>query len=166
MVDYREILRYSSLGYSRKQISLTVHSSHHTVEDTLNAAQEKGIAWPLDDDITDADLQEILFPGKYSLNSGGVGTGPHSDQIGIIPGFRGINQTGLYSLKIVPLSTKALDSVLSPDGCRPSMLRDLYLAQSERWMRYPNRDSRILSPPARSLKRYWVYSQSHGTLYR
>ena len=46
MVDYREILRYSSLGYSRKQISLTVHSSHHTVEDTLNAAQEKGIAWP------------------------------------------------------------------------------------------------------------------------
>ena len=37
MVDYREILRYSSLGYSRKQISLTVHSSHHTVEDTLTA---------------------------------------------------------------------------------------------------------------------------------
>ncbi|MBR3015486.1 MAG: IS21 family transposase [Clostridia bacterium] len=69
MVDYREILRYSSLGYSRKQISLTVHSSHHTVEDTLNAAQEKGIAWPLDDDITDADLQEILFPGKYAYAS-------------------------------------------------------------------------------------------------
>ena len=31
MVDYREILRYYSLGYSRKQITLTVYSSHHTV---------------------------------------------------------------------------------------------------------------------------------------
>ncbi len=51
IVDYREILRYDSLGYSRKQITLTVHSSHHTVEDTLNAAKEKGITWPLDEDI-------------------------------------------------------------------------------------------------------------------
>lgn len=66
MVDYREILRYDSLGYSRKQITLTVHSSHHTVEDTLNAAREKGITWPLDEDITNGDLQEILFPGKYA----------------------------------------------------------------------------------------------------
>ena len=31
MVDYREILRCYSLGYSRKQISLTVHSSHHHI---------------------------------------------------------------------------------------------------------------------------------------
>ena len=69
MVDYREILRYDSLGYSRKQITLTVHSSHHTVEDTLNAAKEKGITWPLDEDITNGDLQEILFPGKYAYAS-------------------------------------------------------------------------------------------------
>ena len=69
MVDYREILRYSSLGYSRKQISVTVHSSHHTVEDTLNAAQEKGIAWPLESDITNDDIQEILFPGRYAFAS-------------------------------------------------------------------------------------------------
>ena len=69
MVDYREILRYDSLGYSRKQITLTVHSSHHTVEDTLNAAREKGITWPLDEDITNGDLQEILFPGKYAYAS-------------------------------------------------------------------------------------------------
>ncbi len=43
MVDYREILRYQSLGYSQRQIEQTVHSSHHTGEDTLKAAHEKGI---------------------------------------------------------------------------------------------------------------------------
>ena len=69
MVDYREILRYQSLGYSQRQIEQTVHSSHHTVEDTLKAAHEKGITWPLDEDITNADLQEILFPGKYAYAS-------------------------------------------------------------------------------------------------
>ena len=69
MVDYREILRYQSLGYSQRQIEQTVHSSHHTVEDTLKAAHEKGITWPLEEDITNADLQEILFPGKYAYTS-------------------------------------------------------------------------------------------------
>jgi len=35
MIDYREILRLDSLGYSRRRISSMVNSSHHTVEDTL-----------------------------------------------------------------------------------------------------------------------------------
>lgn len=43
MVDYHKILRYDSLAYSKKQISLMVHSSHHAVEDTLNAVQMKVI---------------------------------------------------------------------------------------------------------------------------
>ncbi len=60
--------------------------------------------------VRESRAHSITPLGKQdSLNSGGVGAGPHSDQIGIITGFRGINQTGLYSPKIVPLSTKALD---------------------------------------------------------
>jgi len=34
MIDYREILRLSSLGYSRRRISSMVGSSHHTVDQT------------------------------------------------------------------------------------------------------------------------------------
>ena len=37
MIDYREILRLDSLGYSRRRISSMVNSSHHTVEDTIKA---------------------------------------------------------------------------------------------------------------------------------
>ncbi len=66
MVDYREILRYQSLGYSQWHIEQTVHNSHHTVEDTRKAAYEKWITWPLDEDITNGDMQEILFLGKYA----------------------------------------------------------------------------------------------------
>ena len=32
-VDYREILRLDSLHYSRKRISISIGSSHHTVKD-------------------------------------------------------------------------------------------------------------------------------------
>ena len=69
MVDYREILRLNGLGYTNRRIESTVHSSHHTVEDTLKAAQVSGISWPLDDDITNEELQSILFPGKYAYAS-------------------------------------------------------------------------------------------------
>jgi len=43
MIDYREILRLDSLGYSRRRISSMVNSSHHTVEDTLKAAHDTGM---------------------------------------------------------------------------------------------------------------------------
>ena len=50
MIDYREILRLDSLGYSRRRISSMVNSSHHTVEDTLKAAhaayQQHGEQFP------------------------------------------------------------------------------------------------------------------------
>ena len=69
MIDYREILRLDSLGYSRRRISGMVNSSHHTVDATLQAARNTGIAWPLDDDVTNVELQGILFPWKYAGTS-------------------------------------------------------------------------------------------------
>ena len=64
-VDYLEILRLRSLRYSKNSISASVHSSHHTVEDVLAAADAKSIAWPIDDDVTNAELELLLFPDKY-----------------------------------------------------------------------------------------------------
>ena len=43
-VDYLEILRLRSLRYSKNSISASVHSSHHTVEDVLDAADAKSIS--------------------------------------------------------------------------------------------------------------------------
>ena len=69
MIDYREILRLYSLGHSRRSISLQVQSSRDTVSATIDAAEAAGVSWPLGDDVTNQDLQEILFPGKYAYAS-------------------------------------------------------------------------------------------------
>ena len=66
MVDYREILRRHSLGDSIRAIALGVNSSRDTVSATLRAAKAARVEWPLDDDVSNGVLQDILFPGKYA----------------------------------------------------------------------------------------------------
>ena len=60
MTNYREILRLSSLQYSQRTIESMAHCSRHTVRDVLQAAKEQGISWPLSDDITNAELEQLL----------------------------------------------------------------------------------------------------------
>jgi hypothetical protein len=62
MIDYREILRLHSLGTTQRTIALEVQSSRDTVSGTIKAAKAAGVSWPLDDNVTNADIQEILFP--------------------------------------------------------------------------------------------------------
>ena len=66
MVNYREILRLNSLGYSRNQIEASAHVSHHTVKAVLDMAESLGISWLLDEKVTNAILQDTFFPGKYA----------------------------------------------------------------------------------------------------
>ena len=66
MVDYREILRLKDLGKSQRSIAQIVQSSRNTVAEVLVAAKAANVSWPLDDNVTNADIQEVLFPGKYA----------------------------------------------------------------------------------------------------
>ena len=69
MVDYRGILRLQSQGHSQREIEREINSSRHTIAEVLAQANAAGITWPLDDDVTNEDLQEVLFPGKYACAS-------------------------------------------------------------------------------------------------
>lgn len=69
MIDYREILRLHSKGHSQRTICSGVHCSDHTVRNVLQAAAAQGIHWPLDEDITNADLELLFFPDKYKTVS-------------------------------------------------------------------------------------------------
>ncbi len=62
MTKYREILRLYSMDFSERNIALSCSVSRNTVSKVISAAQAKGIAWPLDDNVTDAKLKNILFP--------------------------------------------------------------------------------------------------------
>ena len=69
MVDYREILRLQNLGDSQRSIASKVQSSRNTVAAVIVAAEAAGISWPLGDDVTNEDISELLFPGKYNTAS-------------------------------------------------------------------------------------------------
>lgn len=62
MVDYREILRLQSLGYNITQIAGSLHSSRNTVREVERLADEKGIRWPLGEEVTNPQLYVLLYP--------------------------------------------------------------------------------------------------------
>ena len=62
MTKYREILRLSSLGFSNRNIALSVPCSRNTVAKILKRAQELDISWPLEDNQTDEVLEGLFYP--------------------------------------------------------------------------------------------------------
>ena len=64
MVNYREILRLSSLKYTQRQIAASVHSSRNTVSDVIKLTSVGGLSWPLDDSYTNIALYALLYPNR------------------------------------------------------------------------------------------------------
>ena len=62
MTQYREILRLHSMELSQADIAASCGASKKTVNKVLKAAKEHGVFWPLDDSMTDAALDDLLFP--------------------------------------------------------------------------------------------------------
>ena len=60
-VRYSEILRLNSIGFSQRNIALSVPCSRNTVAKTLNRAKDLGISWPLPNGMTDAGLSKLLL---------------------------------------------------------------------------------------------------------
>ena len=54
------------MGQSQRTIRSSARCSDNTVRTVLEEASQKGIQWPLDDDITNTDLERMLFPDKYN----------------------------------------------------------------------------------------------------
>ena len=67
MSGYREILRLNSLGLSRRTIAGSVSRSRDTVSSVLKRAAKLGLSWPLPLEITDSELQKMLFPEKEKV---------------------------------------------------------------------------------------------------
>ena len=67
MIDYRKILRLSAEGRGQREIERETLHSRHTISDALTAAQAAGISWPLDDDVTNEMIQDLLSPGSMHM---------------------------------------------------------------------------------------------------
>ena len=64
MVDYREVLRLYGQGISQRNIAVSCACSRHTVSAVLEKAEELKIDWSLVDNLSNGDLQQIMFPTK------------------------------------------------------------------------------------------------------
>lgn len=62
MTNYREILRLLSMGISNRDIAKSVPCSRNTVASVSERAREAGLSWPLPPDLTDRELEKLLYP--------------------------------------------------------------------------------------------------------
>jgi len=65
MVKYREILRLCAQGISQRVIVSSNSNSRNTIREVLKRAEKSKTKCPLDEGVTDQDLQELLFPEKH-----------------------------------------------------------------------------------------------------
>ena len=64
-MDYREILRLRSIGCSQRQMERDKLVSREKSREIFEAADRLNIHWPLSPDITNQELELLLFPEKY-----------------------------------------------------------------------------------------------------
>ena len=64
-MDYREILRMRSMGCSQRQMERDKLASRETTKAVFEAADRLHIHWPLAPDVTNQELELLLFPDKY-----------------------------------------------------------------------------------------------------
>ena len=69
MTKYREILRLKSQGMSNRGIATCCQCSRNTVADVLKKSSEMSVEWPIPENLSDQDLQQIFFPEKSSSPS-------------------------------------------------------------------------------------------------
>lgn len=69
MVNYKEILRLLHEGYSQREIERSLHTSRRKIREFLDAASKHNITWPLEEAVTNEQLEAILFPERYALTS-------------------------------------------------------------------------------------------------
>jgi transposase len=65
MMDYRKILMLRSMGLSQREMERNKIASRETTKEIFDVADRLGVHWPLEDDVTNNDLERLLFPDKY-----------------------------------------------------------------------------------------------------
>ena len=60
MLNYREIIRLKSLGYSNLRVGNSCGSSRNTIAEVWKLAQDKELTWPIPNNLSNKDLSAIL----------------------------------------------------------------------------------------------------------
>ena len=69
MVNYKEILRLLHEGCSQREIERILHTSKRKIREFLAAAEAHNLTWPLEESVTNEQIEAILFPERHSAMS-------------------------------------------------------------------------------------------------
>ena len=68
MTKYREIIRLTGLGFSQRDIMASCGVAQKTVVKVQKRAKELNLSWPLDDAMTDTELQRLMFSKENKVS--------------------------------------------------------------------------------------------------
>ena len=68
MTKYREIIRLTGLGFSQRDIMASCGVAQKTVVKVQKRARELNISWPLDEAMTDTELQRLMFSKENKVS--------------------------------------------------------------------------------------------------
>lgn len=97
MTKYKEILRLKSLGLSQQKIADGCQVSKKTVNKVLKAAEERNISWPLEAEITDGEIEKLLYPDKQNSKKDSERKMPDFEQIRTELLKNGVNKKLLWT---------------------------------------------------------------------
>ena len=69
MRKIKEVLRLKSTGLSNRKIAHACSISRPTVADYIRRAQAAKLAWPLSKELSDAAIEQLLFPSPATGNT-------------------------------------------------------------------------------------------------
>lgn len=144
MINYREILRLSSLGYTQHQIASSLHCSRNTVRDVSNTSKRIGIKWPLDDSITNEDLDHQFHPERNA--TGVLRKEPNYEYIHNELAKKGVNLSLLWSEYCEECYT---------NGENPYMYT-MFCTKYRKWARITKATMRIKHKPGEVMQVDWA----------
>ena len=68
MTKYKEIIRLTGLGFSQHKIMASCGVAQKTVVKVQKRARELNLTWPLEESMTDTELQKIMFSKESSVS--------------------------------------------------------------------------------------------------
>ena len=69
MTKYREIIRLTGMGFSQRDIMASCGVAQKTVVKVQKRAEELKLSWPLNESLTDTELQKLMFSKENKVSS-------------------------------------------------------------------------------------------------
>lgn len=132
MTKYREILRLRSLGLSQNDIAASCQVSKKTVNKVLKLANEYNLRWPLEERLTDREIDKIIHPNGKETRKITDRKLPDFDHVKNELLRNGVNKKLLWAEYFEECRLENTKPLMYSQFCHyiPDTLRERHMAQS------------------------------------